>query len=90
MAIGASASSIFKLVFGDAGRLVAIGSVIGIGVALIATRPLASFLVAGLPPHDPVTFIAVLVVFGITAALASWGPARRAIGIDPASCLRHD
>jgi predicted permease len=90
MAIGAQGSSIMKLILNDAGRMVAIGSAIGIAVALIATRPLASFLVDGLPPHDPVTFLAVLVVFTITAALASWGPARRAMAIDPMSCLRHD
>jgi predicted permease len=90
MAIGAPASSIKKLVLSDAGRLVGIGSVIGIAIALIATRPLGSLLVEGLPPHDPVTFLAVLVVFAITAAAASWGPARRATAIDPMSCLRHD
>jgi len=90
MAIGASASSIFKLILSDAGRMVALGAAIGIVIALLATRPLASFLVDGLPPHDPVTFLAVLVVFAITAALASLGPARRATAIDPMSCLRHD
>ena len=90
MAVGAQGSSIFKLILSDAGRMVAIGSAIGIGVALIATRPLAAFLVEGLPPHDPVTFIAVLGVFAVTAALASWGPARRATAIDPMYCLRHD
>ena len=70
--------------------MVAIGAVIGIVIALIATRPLASFLIEGLPAHDPITFIAVLLVFTVTAALASWGPARRATAIDPMSCLRHD
>lgn len=90
MAIGAPKSAIFKLAFSDAGKMVALGTAIGLTVALVATRPLASFLVQGLPPHDPVTFIAVLVVFVITAGLASWGPARRATSIDPMSCLRHD
>ena len=90
MAIGAPASSIFQLILIDAGRMVALGSAIGIGVALVATRPLGLFLIDGLPPHDPVTFVAVLMVFGLTAALASWGPARRATAIDPMSCLRHD
>ena len=51
MAIGASSSSIQKLILADAGRMVAIGSAIGIVIALIATRPLASFLIEGLPPH---------------------------------------
>ncbi|HEY3740719.1 MAG TPA: ADOP family duplicated permease [Bryobacteraceae bacterium] len=90
MAIGAPRGSIQKLILADAGRIVAIGSAIGIVVALVATRPLAAFLIEGLPPNDPVTFIAVIGVFAATAALASWGPARRATAIDPMSCLRHD
>ena len=90
MAIGAPPASILKLILTDAGRMVALGSAIGIVVALSVTRPLAAFLLDGLPVHDPVTFVTVLIVFGGTAALASWGPARRATAIDPMSCLRHD
>lgn len=90
MAIGAPRGSIQQLILADAWRMVAIGSGIGIVIALIAMRPLAAFLIEGLPPHDPVTFIAVIAVLAATAGLASWGPARRATAIDPMSCLRHD
>jgi putative ABC transport system permease protein len=90
MAIGAPAASIFQMVLKEAARLTAIGSIIGLAVAWIATRPLAAFLVDGLDVHDPITFAAVLVVFALTAFIASWSPARRATTIDPISCLRHD
>ena len=90
IAVGAPMASILRLVLEDAGRIVVLGSGIGIAVALTATRPLGSFLIAGLPPHDPITFVAALAVFTVTGAVASWGPAWRATRVDPLTCLRQE
>jgi ABC-type antimicrobial peptide transport system permease subunit len=66
------------------------GSAIGLAIALFVTRPLATFLVPGLKPGDPLTFIAVVAVLAVTGLVASWGPLRRALSIDPASSLRYE
>jgi predicted permease len=90
MALGASAAGIVRLVLVDALAVVAVGAVIGLAVAAVVLRPLGLFLVTGVTPGDPITFAAVLAVLGITAAVASWGPARVAARIEPMAALRHD
>jgi putative ABC transport system permease protein len=70
--------------------MVVIGSVIGLTVALLVTEPLSMFLVPGLSPKDPVSFVAVAVVLSVSALLAALGPVRRAVGIDPMKALRWE
>jgi putative ABC transport system permease protein len=43
-----------------------------------------------LTPSDPVTYVAIVVVLGVTAVLASWVPARRASRVDPVIALRAE
>jgi ABC-type antimicrobial peptide transport system permease subunit len=63
------------------------GVVLGLVVAVVATR-MASSLLFGVTPTDPVTFLGVsLLLVGVTA-FASYIPARRATKIDPVSALR--
>jgi predicted permease len=90
MAIGASRGQVTCMVLLDAAKLIAAGSGIGLFIALFVTRPLATFLVPGLEPADPLSFLAVLVVLLATGLIASWGPARRAMAIDPATSLRWE
>jgi putative ABC transport system permease protein len=44
----------------------------------------------GIEPTDPGTFAQVVAVLLAAAALASWLPARRALGIQPVAALRQD
>jgi putative ABC transport system permease protein len=90
MAVGATRLEISRLILADAARLIGLGSLVGVAIAWVAVKPLALFLVAGLKPADPITFLAVLSVLGMTGLLASWGPARRAVAIDPAVCVREE
>ena len=78
MALGATRRDVLRLVLREAIALVGAGAIIGMVVALIVTRPLAIFLVSGLAASDPITFALVLAVLTLTAAVASWGPVRRA------------
>jgi putative ABC transport system permease protein len=53
----------------------------------LATR-LMSTLLYGVPPSDPVTFVAVPLVLGAATLLACVIPARRAIRVSPVEALR--
>ena len=55
-----------------------------------AMAQLLSRLLYGVPALDPVTFIAVPVLLGLVALLASWIPARRVTRVDPVSALRAE
>jgi predicted permease len=90
MALGADHPAISRMVLGEAARLVLTGSAIGLAIAFFVTRPLATFLVPGLKPGDPLTFISVVAVLAVTGLVATWGPLRRALSIDPASSLRYE
>ena len=90
MALGATRANIGRMILLDSARLIALGSAVGLAVAFLVTKPLAMFLVPGLKPADPFSFLAVAAILGATGLAASWGPVRRALAIDPASCLRSE
>jgi putative ABC transport system permease protein len=89
MAFGAQHTSIMQLVVGQGLRLSAVGIVIGGAAALALTRAMQSMLV-GVSPTDPVTFVAMVLLFIIIATAASWVPARRAANLDPTRALREE
>jgi predicted permease len=89
VALGAAPGSIFSLVVGHGFRLAAAGIAVGFAAALILTPAIASLLV-GVTATDPVTFAAMIAVFLLIAALASWIPGRRAAGMDPSVALRGE
>jgi putative ABC transport system permease protein len=89
MVFGAPRSSILRLVVGEGLKLSAVGIVIGLIGALAVTRVMASLLV-GVNPTDPVTFAAIVALFGIIAMAASWMPARRASRLDPMAAIREE
>jgi ABC-type antimicrobial peptide transport system permease subunit len=67
--------------------MTAVGMALGLAGAAAVTRYLERMLF-GLSPFDPKTFIAVSMVFGLVAMLASYVPARRATRVDPIVALR--
>ncbi len=90
LALGATRRAIAMLVFRDGATLVVTGMVTGLSMALIATRPLAWFLVADLPTTDPISFVGTILLLGVTSLAAAWTPTRRAMGIEPAQTLRTE
>ena len=89
MAIGASRRDVVRLVLGGGLRLALPGLIFGIAAGLALSRLLRAFLL-GVPPADPLTFIAVPLVLLAAVALACWLPARRAAGIEPVAALRAE
>jgi predicted permease len=90
VALGASPRNVLWMVFRDSFLLVAVGITIGLGIAMVATQPLAMFLVPGLSPTDPLTFLAVIALLAAVALAATIGPALRALRVDPMVALRYE
>jgi putative ABC transport system permease protein len=88
-ALGATTADVLRLVVGNAIRLIAAGSIVGLALSAVSSRLLASMLF-GVQPLDPVTFAFVTIVVALTGALFAAGPAWRAARIDPAVALRGE
>jgi hypothetical protein len=89
MALGAAPADVLRRIVGLGVRLTAIGLAAGAAGALAASRLLASMLF-GVKPTDPWIYGLVAIVLVLTAAIASYLPARRAMKIDPIAALRQD
>jgi putative ABC transport system permease protein len=86
-ALGATTGDVFRLVVGDAARVILVGAAIGLALAAVLGRFITSILYA-VSPFDVLTFAMVALMLAVTAALAIAGPAWRASRIDPAVALR--
>jgi len=89
MALGARSEDVVRHVVRQAGALILIGTAIGLAGALAATRVLSSALYE-VQPHDPQTYVAIVMILIAASLLASYLPARRASTIDPSITLRMD
>jgi putative ABC transport system permease protein len=86
-ALGARAFDIVALVLRQALWIVGVGVTVGLTVALVGVRLLATFLY-GISPHDALTFVAVPIGVVAVAVVACLVPARRAATVDPLTALR--
>ena len=89
MALGAGRGQVVGMVMGETGRLLAIGTVMGTALSLVAGRWTGSLLF-GLTPHDPRTLAGAAALLATIAAMASFLPARRASKVDPMLALRDE
>ncbi len=88
VALGAARRGLVALVVGQGLRLSAPGWCWDCRRGAV-TRLLESFLY-GITPRDPLTYVSVVAVLGVVAALASFVPARRATGVDPVEVLNEE
>jgi len=92
LALGASPGSLLGMIVRQGMKLTTIGLAIGLALALGAFGSIGAVrtLLPGISPLDPLTFVAVPVVLGLIALLASWIPGRRAGKVDPLVALRYE
>ncbi len=89
IALGASPRSILAMVLQQGMLLALAGTVIGLGGAFALTRFLQSLLY-GITTTDALTFSAAPVLLMLSALLACYVPARRAMQVEPNRALRHE
>jgi predicted permease len=89
MAVGARPSQVLRLVLGRIAVLLAIGSALGLVLALAAGQVLAS-VVYGASSRDPQVLAVVVATIALLGLLSSWAPTRRVLRIDPMVALRYE
>ncbi|MFC1540132.1 ABC transporter permease [Gemmatimonadota bacterium] len=87
MALGASRSSILRMVIGSGLGATAVGIGIGLAGAFGLSRFLSSLLFE-VESTNPIIYVVVAMLITGTAVVACWVPASRASRIDPATALR--
>ena len=89
IALGATASSVVRMVVARGLALTAAGLSIGLALAWAATRAMQNLLY-GVSAADPATFAAVVALLATIAIGACYLPARRAGRVDPINALREE
>jgi putative ABC transport system permease protein len=89
MALGANRRDILRLIFSESLPLVALGSIVGVAAALAVSRVLKNLLF-NVAPHDPISYVTVVLLLIIVAFVATLLPARAASKTEPMVALRVD
>jgi putative ABC transport system permease protein len=89
MALGAAGRDVRRMFLRQGLVLTAAGLVSGLVAAAAVTRVMSSLLF-GVGALDPLTYGAVAISLAATTLLASYFPAARAAGVDPATALRSE
>ena len=87
VALGAGQQEVLRAALGRAFRLLAIGSVAGIVLGILATKVLG-YIVYQATPKDPVVLGGVVLTMLVLGLVAAWIPARRALAVDPMILLK--
>jgi putative ABC transport system permease protein len=89
MALGARPTDVVGMVIEQGAKIAIAGVLAGLGASLCLTRLMAKLLFS-VSSVDPMTFATVVTAILLTALLASYIPARRALSVDPMSTLRSE
>jgi predicted permease len=89
LALGAAPRSVGRLILGQGAVLVVLGIAVGFVLTLLVTRTIARFFVL-VSATDPLTLGTVMGLLALTAFIACYLPARRAMRVDPMIALRHE
>jgi predicted permease len=89
VALGATRSNVYRLIATDAAVMVGTGLFAGVLGSLFLSR-YAESLLYGLKARDPLTLVLAGLLLALTAALATFLPARRAARLEPIAALREE
>ena len=89
MALGAESRTVGRMVLGEAMRLVIGGALLGLPLALAATRLLRNQLY-GVDLVDVPSIVVAVAVLAMSASVAGWLPASRASRVGPLEALRSE
>jgi len=89
VALGANQGNVLSAALGRAFRLLAIGSVGGMILGVLAARVL-SYIVYQATPKDPIVLGGVILTMLFVGLVAAWIPARHALAVDPIILLREE
>lgn len=89
MALGAQRGSLYRLVLGEASRVVGLGTALGV-ICAVTAASMMRHLLFGVQAWDLPTLAAAAVAIIIAALLASYIPARRAASLNPIEVLRAE
>ncbi|HEU5040175.1 MAG TPA: ABC transporter permease [Gemmatimonadales bacterium] len=89
MSLGADPARVIRMVLADGGAMLALGIGFGLVGSILAARLLQGLLF-GVPPRDPVTFLAVALVMALVGLAACAMPALRAAQVDPLVAMRSE
>ena len=87
--MGASRTSVLRLIFRQGLVLTGAGLAVGLAAALAATRLLETVLFE-VEPVDPQVYLGVVLLLTLVALVAGYLPARRAAALDPAQVLKAE
>jgi predicted permease len=87
LALGAQGANVLRMIMSESFVLLAIGTALGLPLAILATRMIKQQLFA-IDATDPISFAAALLVVSLMTLIAGWLPARRAAKVDPVTALR--
>ena len=89
MSMGAQSKDVLRLVLRSGMTLTLVGLAIGLPLAFVMARGMASILF-GVEATDMTAFVGLPLLLATVAAVACYLPARRAAGLDPLRALRHE
>ena len=85
--LGAAPQNISRLILREGMWMTSLGIAIGLGIALVAARPLETLLYET-RATDPWTYAAIAALLFAIALVACYLPARRAAKLDPVAAMR--
>ena len=89
LALGAQRGDVLRLVLAQGTRLIVAGMAIGLAIAFLVSRAMASLLF-DIKPTDVPTFAGISIVLALLALAACAVPAFRATQVDPLVVLRNE
>ena len=89
IAVGATATHVSRLVFGETVRVTIVGLAFGVVAAAVLARGVRAFLF-GVSPLDPAVYAGAAIGLTVASLGATLLPLRRAVAIDPTVALRSE